>query len=667
MRTRLFGTAFVGLFLLTSCGGGGGSGSAPAPTLTYTIGGSITGLIAGNSVTIGNGTNSATISSNGPFVLTESVTQGSSYNVAVVTQPNGQTCTVSAASSVASSNVTNVAVTCTPNSYSIGGSVSGLPTEASVVISNSGTNSTTLSTNGTYTFSSVLNYGSAYSVTVSSSPKNFQCSLENGVGSIKANVTNANVICTLSDVFESTAIQLPDLRAKYDSLCGDDVVTRVALANMSKHTDGKKDFVVVMFCIINPVGTKLASTVPTKNGMVIIRQRVDGTFYDATNEIFGIDMVDVGGALGEEHVATYDMNGDGYDEVVFSPTGEDGRVLLYDDPTTWNNKQAVFLTSLGDGRYKIEKLGTPSYGSRDDLVDNQYGSKDVITTVIGYGGKSEAWRYSKQLGWSLTSDYNTLGNDLAGLYFPRESAAVGTSSHIAAPTVTSLRLYTAVSPGMWVKQSDWSFSGTIQAQLVSWNSQVGPFAVNRINGKDYGFLAFNSPCAFRRSPSQRPIALYEVPASEIVGGYTGQVLHESSSDFQSHTLLLGFSIDGGTLSPVDLGLKNEITDKMPLRFDCPDINNDGYQDAVISTWGSNAKPIVYLNTKINGLASVNLTRFPTGSTSFRGNTTILEDIDGDGIPDLFVYPLNGIQNKPSKVQFEIYKGKRLLDTVDLNN
>jgi hypothetical protein len=157
-----------------------------------------------------------------------------------------------------------------------------------------------------------------------------------------------------------------------------------------------------------------------------------------------------------------------------------------------------------------------------------------------------------------------------------------------------------------------------------------------------------------------------VPASEVVGGYNGQLLRESSSDFKPRILLLGFSIAGGVLAPADLRLKNEITDKMPLRFDCPDINNDGYQDAVISTWGPDAKPIVYLNTAGTGLSSINLAAFPKGSTSFRGNTTILGDVDGGGIPDLVVYPLNGMQNKPAKVQFEIYRGKRLLDTVDLN-
>lgn len=653
----------LAMLCLGACGGGGGSGGQEPSG--YTVGGTISGLNAGNSVTLASGTNSVTASANGPFLLSGTVTKGSSYAVTVVTQPTGQTCTANDASGVASSNVTNVSVSCVTNSYSVGGVITGLPTGSSVTLANNGANSTTISNNGSYIFSSKINYGEKYSVTITTGPKNYECSVANGSGTASESVSNANVTCVLVDPFSATPVLLPDLRAKYDSLCGDDVVVRVALANMTKHTDGKKDFVVVMFCLINPVGIKLANTVPTKNGMIIIRQRSDGSFYDATNEVFGVDMVDIDGALGEEYMAVHDMNGDGYDEVVFSPTGEDGRLLLSDDPTTWNNKQTIFLTSLGGGKYKLEKLGTPSYGSRNDLVDNQFGSKDVVTSVIGYGGKAEAWRFSNPAGWQRTSDYDSLGSSLQGLFFPRVSTNSGSTSHIFATSV-SLRLSSLTSTGSWVRQSDWRFSTTFQAQFVSWNSQIGTMPITRIDGKDYGFLAFNSPCAFRPSASQEPIAVYSVPASEVVGGYNGQLLRESSSDFKPRILLLGFSIAGGVLAPADLRLKNEITDKMPLRFDCPDINNDGYQDAVISTWGPDAKPIVYLNTAGTGLSSINLAAFPKGSTSFRGNTTILGDVDGGGIPDLVVYPLNGMQNKPAKVQFEIYRGKRLLDTVDLN-
>ena len=651
------------LLFLVGCGGGGGSGSQEPPG--YTLGGTLTGLTSGNSVVLASGTNSVTVSANGAFTLSGTVSSGSSYAVTVTSQPVGQTCTATEASGVASANITNISVSCVTNSYSVGGTISGLPTGSSITLANNGTNSTTFANNGSYVFSSKTNHGENYSVTVTAPPKNYECSIENGAGTARGTVSNANVTCNFIEPFSATAIQLPDLRAKYDSLCGDDVVVRVSLANMSKHTTGKKDFVVVMFCIINPVGAKLTKTVPTKNGMVVFRQRADGSFYDATSEIFGVEMVDIDGALGEEYMAVYDMNGDGYDEVVFSPTGEDGRLLLNDDPNTWNNKQTVFLTSLGGGRYKLEKLGTPSYGSRNDLVDNQFGSKDIITSVIGYGGKAEAWRFSSTAGWQITSDYDSLGNSLQGLFFPRVTANSGTSSHIYA-TSTSLRLYSLASPGSWIRQSDWAFSTTFEAQFVSWNTQVGTLPITRIDGKDYGFLAFNSPCAFRRTTSEQPLALYSVPASEVVGGYNGQLLRESSSDFKPRILLLGFSITGGALAPADLRLKNEITDKMPLRFDCPDINNDGYQDVVISTWGPDAKPIVYLNTAGTGLSSVNLSSFPKGSTSFRGNTTILGDVDGGGIPDLIVYPLNGMQNKPTKVQFEVYKGKRLLDTADLN-
>jgi len=653
--------ALVCILLLNACGGSGGSGSA-----FYLISGSVTGLRANQAITLVlNGTITTTSAANGAFSFNTPLPVGSAFTVAVSIQPVGQICSVSNGSGIVTANSTSVAVSCADQLFTIGGTLSGLPAASNVSLQLNGDTPLLLGNNGAFVFSAALTYGVDYVVTVSVAPKNYVCAVQNGSGTITMTVTNVVVSCSLISAFAASPILLPDLRAKYNQLCGDNTEVRVSTANMSNHTDNRRDIIAVMWCMINPVGQVLPNTVPTPNGMVVFRQRSDGTFYDATAEIFGVDMVDVGGALGEEHIAVYDMNHDGYDEIVISPTGEDGRSLSPSDPATWNNKQAVFLTSLGDGHYRVDKLGIPSYGSRDDLVDNRFGSEDVITTVIGYGGSSEAWRYANS-GWAITHDYDSLNGELSGLYFPRSSPNAGASVHIAPTSTTSLQLYSLTSNGTWTAQSAWSLSPTVQASYVSWNGDIGNLAISTINGKDYGFLAFNRPCAFQFNTNSPMLAVYAVPASEVTGGYHGQLLHESSSDFQTHNLILGFSVADGNITPVDLGLKNEIVNLMGLRFDCFDVNHDGYQDLIISNWGVNSQPLVYLNGGDNTLSSIKLSTFPVGSTNFNSNTSIIVDIDGDGIPDLLVYPLNGLINSPSSVQFQIYKGQRYLGNVDLN-
>ncbi|MGB0093683.1 MAG: Ig-like domain-containing protein [Solirubrobacteraceae bacterium] len=90
----------------------GGNATAATPS-TYSIGGTVSGL-SGTVVLQDNGGNDLSVSSDGPFTFSAPVADGAAYNVTVKNNPSGQTCTTSgAAGTVASANVTSVAVTCT--------------------------------------------------------------------------------------------------------------------------------------------------------------------------------------------------------------------------------------------------------------------------------------------------------------------------------------------------------------------------------------------------------------------------------------------------------------------------------------------------------------------------------------------------------------------------
>ncbi|WP_423459907.1 midcut-by-XrtH protein [Ottowia sp. VDI28] len=87
-----------------------------APVSTYTVGGIISGLAAGESLVLQNNgaDNLAQCSGDSSFTFSTPVAEGSPYNVTVLQQPAGQTCTVSNGSGVMNgANVTNVIVNCT--------------------------------------------------------------------------------------------------------------------------------------------------------------------------------------------------------------------------------------------------------------------------------------------------------------------------------------------------------------------------------------------------------------------------------------------------------------------------------------------------------------------------------------------------------------------------
>lgn len=80
--------------------------------------------------------------------------------------------------------------------YTVGGTVSGLDTNQSVTLGNSGGDTVALAHDGSFSFPTSLGSGSAYDVTVQSHTSGISCSVSNGSGTVgSANVVNIVVSC----------------------------------------------------------------------------------------------------------------------------------------------------------------------------------------------------------------------------------------------------------------------------------------------------------------------------------------------------------------------------------------------------------------------------------------------------------------------------------------
>lgn len=192
-------SSLISLASLTACSGGNSPTPSPAQTpsptsVTYTVGGSVSGLTGGGLVLQNNGNDSLSISASGIFTFAIPVTDGNSYSVNVFTQPTGQICSVSTgAGTVSGGNVTNVAVVCAANTYRLGGTVTGLA--GSVVLQNNSGDNLTVAADGAFTFATQIASGSPYSVTVLTQPTGQSCSVGSGTGTIMADVSNVSVSC----------------------------------------------------------------------------------------------------------------------------------------------------------------------------------------------------------------------------------------------------------------------------------------------------------------------------------------------------------------------------------------------------------------------------------------------------------------------------------------
>ena len=215
------GTLAVLLLILAGCGGGGGS-QPLSPPPTYIVGGSVTGLSTGASLVVSNnGGNATTIKANGTFTFPTPIASGGQYAVAVTTPPLNETCVVgSGAGSIASANVTNVTISCTPTTYTIGGTVTGLASGTSVILLDNGGDSITVKSNTAFTFPTAIAVGLKYSVSVGTQPASQVCSVTGGLGTAtSANVTGVSVSCapltftiggTVTGLAAGTSITLQD-------------------------------------------------------------------------------------------------------------------------------------------------------------------------------------------------------------------------------------------------------------------------------------------------------------------------------------------------------------------------------------------------------------------------------------------------------------------------
>ena len=116
-------------------------------------------------------------------------------------------------------------------SISIGGTVSGLASGASVVLQNNGQNPTTVNANGAFTFSTLLATNAAYAVTVATQPTNplQTCVVTNGSGTATANVTNVAVNCTTNAFQVNVAVT---------GLLGTGLVVRNGTENLNVTANG---------------------------------------------------------------------------------------------------------------------------------------------------------------------------------------------------------------------------------------------------------------------------------------------------------------------------------------------------------------------------------------------------------------------------------------------
>src|SRR5229473_2341263 len=184
-------------FVLSACSGVPKSGSPGSGS--FTVGGTVTGLTGTGLVLQNNAGDNLAVTANGSFTFKTAIAKGQPYLVSVFTAPStpSQTCTVGNGSGTINAIVSNVQVTCSTGTVSIGGNVVGL-LGTGLVLQNNGSDNLAVATSGYFTFKTAVTIGSPYLVTVNVQPTSpaQTCTVTNGMGTANANVGNIQITCS---------------------------------------------------------------------------------------------------------------------------------------------------------------------------------------------------------------------------------------------------------------------------------------------------------------------------------------------------------------------------------------------------------------------------------------------------------------------------------------
>lgn len=199
MKAQLIGAALLAA-ILAGCGG----------KASFVVGGSVSGLNNQGLVLQDNGGSDLPVAAGATsFSFPNSISYGTEYKVSIKSQPEHMTCQVlNPTGSAGHTTVINIVVSCSQNSYSLGGTITGLKLDGLVLVNGASGSVTLTKTATSFTMPGTIPVGTPYGVSVLTQPSQTDatsgvtttqtCAIVQGTGSGimgDANVNNIQVNC----------------------------------------------------------------------------------------------------------------------------------------------------------------------------------------------------------------------------------------------------------------------------------------------------------------------------------------------------------------------------------------------------------------------------------------------------------------------------------------
>jgi len=415
-------------------------------------------------------------------------------------------------------------------------------------------------------------------------------------------------------------------------------------------------------------------------GRLYIFEYRNGVFTDQTNAL----LTGTNSLNGFPSVtAVDDINGDGITDFVSGVTQDCGRTQQTNSNALVGAQPVALISNALTGKYQIIHFAYADGWENIRILTEPDGTKTIALGGYNFSnqpnGGAYKYRYDGSTMVAVNNDFPA--PNAQGFTIFSNSGAPGYDTLIQAGQSAVVESYAKSANGSWLSAGSITSPYPVLGYSVytSWTGGYSTVPVIDMGGKavigapNRGAIATNS-CKIKINPNGAYSVFLMMPVNVILNYLPGEAISDSmmnSGRILPGVKWLGTFLNNGVLTSFDPVIVNEQSTNMGGAFnqyDCRDINGDGYDDLVgYALWqgdaNTNAFPLVYLNQK-NGTfkrSTVSTTMgFSTGVPANQ-HTSIMADIDGDGIEDLMIFPGSpgGASSLAGSMKF--FKGLKSLD------
>jgi hypothetical protein len=455
--------------------------------------------------------------------------------------------------------------------------------------------------------------------------------LEDGTLDLTQQVNTAGV-----DYFTFTSLPMPSLAAEYATFSGSSVVA-IDLNAVDLDGDGRPELVGQLYQMMSPIG--LMTDAPTPNRLVILSQDPSGQYRVATTEFLanGVSPMLAGES---RQTAVGDVNGDGFPDIAYSTSKEDGR-----DGNADNKAQATVLLSDATGHYHIATYGTPNWNHAVALAPSQ-GTMPGVVITAGFQGSPTVVTYGTAGTLTSTGPAEVQAGNL--LYLPWMDDAASGSRYFYADVNVGIRgggvpgLFKLSGGGQWTlvgQESDARYEPFGTVQFTTWQQTTSVVPTVTFEGNEMVFAGHVDSKVWHSSPTAQPLVVANLNVGQILDPGAPTVDQATGTRNANYLDFISFDpLEGPSF--VDVTVRDEDVYYTGQFNQVADLNRDGYEDIVFYPYSAAGQPIVYLNDTRGGLYNAHLANFmPTAPSTWGGDSSsLLLDANGDGLLDLLMWP-----------------------------